>query len=293
MQRRVFRMIGALGREPVVHVVVLGLLVFAAHRLLAPPDAGRLIVVGQGVRDGLRLDHERRTGVPPTPAEEAAALERWLDDEIRYREALRLGLDRGDVIVRRRLIQKMEFLTEDLDPPREPTEAELEAHWTLSRERWIEPARVTLEHVFASRTRHGAAASAVAMAWREQLDAGGDPAALGDPFLRGRQFVGHSEAQLAAIFGPGFAAAVMGLAADGRWAGPVPSSYGEHLVRVHGRQEARQRTLGEVRDEVRREWLERERERLDREARARLRARYAIRIEGASEGAVAQAAERP
>lgn len=274
-----------------MHVLALGLLVFAVHRAVAPPDPGRAIVLSAALRQGLRQELQRRSGVPPGPADEAAALERWLDDEVRYREALRLGLERGDVIVRRRLVQKMEFLTEDLEPAREPTDAELAAQLAAHPERWAEPARVTLEHVFASRQRHGGAAATVAAAWRQALDAGADPAALGDPFLRGREFPRHSEAQLASVFGAAFAARAVGLAAGG-WVGPVASSYGEHLVRIRERHEARQPALAEVRDAVRRDWLAGERERLDRTAMARLRAAYAIRVEGEESG-TAQAAERP
>lgn len=282
---------GRLVREPVVHVLVLGALVFLAHRLLAPPDGGRTIVVTRALRQALRAEHERRTGMAPTPAEEAAALERWLDEEVRYREALRLGLDRGDIIVRRRLVQKMEFLTEGLAPPREPSDADLEALLAADPGRWAVPAQVTVEHVFASRTRHGGAAPAVAAGWRARLADGVDPASLGDPFLRGRMFVGHTEAQLAAVFGPAFAAAVFALPV-GSWVGPVSSSYGEHLVRVHERAERRPRSLGELRDELRREWLAAERERLDRLAQARLRAGYTVRLE-ATDAGQAEAAEAP
>lgn len=284
-------MLGRLVREPVVHVLVLGALVFLAHRVLAPPDSGRTIVVTRALRQALRAEHERRTGMAPTPSEEAAALERWLDDELRYREALRLGLDRGDIIVRRRLVQKMEFLTEGLSPPREPSDAELEALRAEDPDRWAAPAHVTLEHVFASRARYGETAGAVAAGWRERLADGADPASLGDPFLRGREFVEHTEGQLAAVFGPQFASAVFALPV-GTWAGPVDSSYGAHLVRVRAREARRPRDLAEVRDELRREWLAAERERLDRLARARLREGYTIRLETADAGQ-AEAAEGP
>lgn len=281
----------SLRREPLVVVLALGTLLFGLHRLVAPPEDGREIVVTEALRGGLRQEHQRRTGTAPSPEEEQALLERWLDEEIRYREALRLGLDRGDVIVRRRLVQKMEFLTEDLEPVREPTDDELAAHLAAHPERWAEPERVTIEHVFAGRERHGAAAVAVATGWRDALQAGADPATVGDPFLRGREFVRYTAEELSGVFGPGFSRAVAAFPV-GPWSGPVPSSYGVHLVRVRERREARPPDLGAVRAAVRRDWMAAERARLDREAMARVRAGYVVRMAD-EPGGTARAAERP
>src|SRR5262249_4884420 len=153
----------------------------------------------------------------------------YIDNEVLYREALELGLDRGDIIVRRRLVQKMEFLTEGLDPVPEPTDTELQAYLDAHAEHYLQPDRVTLTHVFASNDRHGAATATLAEQWGEQLRAGADPATLGDPFLRGRELAAVSERDLAGILGNAFAAHVMQLPV-GTWSAPIASSYGLHLV---------------------------------------------------------------
>ena len=103
-------------KEPLLHFAVLGAALVGLHRWVAPPSLGRQIVLSAPLIHGLRQDHLRRNGALPTASEEAALVQRYIDNEVLYREALALGLDRGDIIVRRRLVQKMEFLTEGLEP---------------------------------------------------------------------------------------------------------------------------------------------------------------------------------
>ncbi|MFI5364926.1 MAG: peptidyl-prolyl cis-trans isomerase [Candidatus Binatia bacterium] len=270
-------------REPLLHFVVLGVAVFALHRWVAPPGMSRRIELTDDVIHGLRQDHLRRYGTVPTAAEEAAIIQQFVDNEVLYREALALGLDRGDIVVRRRLVQKMEFLTEDLEPIPEPTDAVLQAYLDAHAEPYAIAARVALTHVFISTDRHADHAAADAAQLRQQLLAGADPAALGDPFLRGRDFAASTQAELSAVFGAAFAAQVMSLPV-GSWSEPVRSSYGWHLVRVTARADGYAPNLAEVRAAVDRDWREERRSELNRLALARLRRRYDIRIAGAPPG---------
>ncbi|HLK12737.1 MAG TPA: peptidylprolyl isomerase [Candidatus Binatia bacterium] len=258
-------------REPLLHFAVLAAALLAVERRLAP-EARRIVVPAEVVR-GLRQDHLRRTGMPPTPAEEAGLVERWVDDEVLVREALALGLDRGDVIVRRRLVQKMEILAEGPDAPA-PSDAVLAEYLARHAERYATPARVSLTQVWAGPGVDAAAARAL----RARLAAGTDPAAVGAPFVAGRSFARRSEQELADVFGADFAAAAMGLPV-GEWAGPVRSSYGFHLVLVRERQPGYPPVLDEVRAAVTRDWQEEERAARVRAARAALRARYAVAVE--------------
>src|SRR5215471_5929754 len=121
-------------REPLLHFAVLGALLFALQTRYAA-SSGRRIVVDASMLRGLRQDFLRRTGSMPDAAEEAALVEQYLDNEVLVREALALGLDRGDMIVRRRLVQKMEFLAETLDAPAEASDAELEGYLRSHSER--------------------------------------------------------------------------------------------------------------------------------------------------------------
>jgi peptidyl-prolyl cis-trans isomerase C len=259
-------------REPLVHFLVLGVALLAVERR-ALPAGGREIVVDAAAVRGLAADHERRTGLPPTPAEQAALVTRWLEDEALYREALALGLDRGDVIVRRRLVQKMELLTEDLEPVPAPDDATLAAWLAAHADRYAAPLRVSLEHVFVAGA-HPEAARALGA----RLAAGADARALGDPFLHGRTFAARTTGELARVFGDGFARAAAALPA-GTWSAPIRSSYGLHLVRVTARDAGGPAALAAVRDAVARDWTAAEREQANRAARARVRARYRVTVE--------------
>jgi hypothetical protein len=228
----------------------------------------------------MREDFRRRTGRMPSATDEKAMLDAYVDDEVLVREGLALGLDRGDIIVRRRLIQKMEFLLENTDPIAPPTDAELQTYLTAHADRYASPARISFTHVFVSAQRAGEHAGSEAEALRTQLEGGADPSALGDPFLRGREFRLHSQGEVAGVFGAPFAAAVFELPADA-WSAPIRSSYGTHVVRVTEKRPGTAPVLADVRDRVERDWRAERRETLDREARVRLRSRYVVRVDGA------------
>jgi peptidyl-prolyl cis-trans isomerase C len=267
-------------REPLVHFVLLGVVVFAVHRWVAPPPRGNRIVVSEAILRGLRQEHLRQNGALPSPEEEAALIQRFVDNEILYREAIAQGLDRGDLIVRRRLVQKMEFVLDGEDPIAAPTDAELQAYLQAHAERYAVAARVALTQVFVSTDQHGADAERIAAELRAQLAGGADPSALGDPFLRGREFPQRTEREVAGIFGAPFAAQVMTLPI-GEWSGPLRSSYGLHVVRVSERRTGRQPALREVRAAVLRDWEEERRAAVNAHALARLRQRYVVSVEGA------------
>jgi hypothetical protein len=268
-------------REPLLHVVVLGALLFALHRSVAPPSADEEVVVPPDALAGMREEFRRRTNRMPSATDEQAMLERWVDDEVLVREALALGLDRGDPIVRRRLIQKMEYLIENTEPVQAPTDAELQTYLAANAARYATPARLSFTHVFVSAQRAGAGAADEAAALQTQLEGGADPAALGDPFLRGREMRQHTQAEIAAMFGAPFAAEVARLP-EGSWSAPIRSTFGLHLVRVSERHAGAEPVLAAVRAQVERDWRDDRRRLLDREARARLRARYHVRVEAGS-----------
>lgn len=277
------RFISAIRRaacEPLVHFILLGVAVVALHRLVAPAPPSHRIVLSDAVVRGLRQDFLRRHGTLPTAEEEAALLRRFVDDEILYREAIARGFDRGDIIVRRRLVQKMEFVLDGAEPIPDPTDAELQAYLESHRDRYAVPARVSLTHVFVSADRHPADAEQIATRLRAQLLAGADPAGVGDPFVRGGTFVLQSEQQLSGIFGPQFAARVIPLGPQ-TWSAPIRSSYGWHLVRVTERRAARAPALTDIREAVQRDWEEERREQASRAALARLRQRYEVHVDGA------------
>ena len=152
-------MLRRLLREPLLHVLALGVLLFALQRAVAPPSASEEIVVPGDALAGMREEFRRRTGRMPSATDEQAMLEKWVDDEVLVREALAMGLDRGDSIVRRRLMQKMEYLLENTEPVPAPTDAELETFLKAHADRYASPARVSFAHVFVSAQQAGAGAT--------------------------------------------------------------------------------------------------------------------------------------
>lgn len=274
-------------REPLFHFVAIGALLFAIDHALAggasegTGDTPEPIVVDRAFVEGLRARHRERTGREPDGREEEALVRDHVREEALYREARAAGLDEGDAIVRRRMVQKLEFLVAGSVQVREPRDEELEA-WMREHEDALRvPSRVTIEHVFFARDRRGEAVERDAREALEVLRAarGRDGAAeLGDPFVRGSALGPATEPQIAAAFGPAFARAVIELA-PGEWQGPIASAYGAHLVRVTRRDEARTPALEEVRAQVAAAWIEARRAERAEQELARLVARHPVERE--------------
>jgi hypothetical protein len=244
-----------------VHFTLLGAAIFVGHGWLRGGPAGQdgqAIVVTDRFVEGLAAHHGRRTGEVPDQAMLDALVDDFVRLEVLYREAKRLGLDRGDPIVRQRMVQKMEFLLEGTADIPEPTEDDLRAHLSAHADRYRRPPRVAFDHVFFSRDRRGPDAEADAARALQDLQddhTAEAPAGLGDPFLAGLQISLRPLGRVAGSFGQPFADAIADLP-DGEWAGPVPSAHGFHLVRVTERVPGKNANLDEVRPRVRAEWVE-------------------------------------
>ena len=268
-------------RDPLVVFVLLGGGVFAADGWLAGRETARPVIeVTPGRADRLRARWIAQWGREPTASERRTLIDRAVDEEILSREAKRLGLDRDDAIVRRRLARKMTFLLEDAGGAGPPAAAAVEEYYARHAERYRRPGRTTFDHVFLSgdgRTDPAGDAEALLA----ELRAGGGWRRLGDPFMLARTYADRSGREIAALFGSAFADAVAELPVGG-WRGPVASTYGRHLVRVNGRTASRAPTLAEVRERVAadlREDLRRER---GRAAYRELRGRYEVRFPAAN-----------
>jgi hypothetical protein len=255
-----------------VRILAAGAVLWLAQSWLAAPSRTQ-IVVGEELRAGLRSDHQRRTGRPPSAAEEQALVDAYVDDEILYREALALGLDRGDVVIRRRLVQSMGFLLEEESALGEPSDDELRAHLAANVERFTVPARVSFVHVFVPGRSPDAAATLGEL--RARLDAGEEPARLGAPFPRGARFKRLAPRAIDEVFGPGFGEHLPALPA-GTWSAPVESSFGWHLVRIDERLAPELPALDTIRAEVAGRWRDERRREAERSALARLRERYEV-----------------
>lgn len=269
-----------LWREPLLRFLVLGAILLALDHALAPSAAedGRAIVVTTTQQAALRESFRAEHGRAPQAGELQALLNRWIDEQVLYREALALGLDRRDVIVQRQLTQKMRFLIEDSSLLPEPSETQLQAWLDQHPERYGHPQTVSFEQVFLSRGRHGERLAAEASKLGSQLkQRPADFVGLGDPFLVGQLVTDADAARLRRDFGEGFADSLHTLDV-GSWSGPITSSFGTHFVRVTARGSFRPANLAEVAERVRLDYRLAQREELNQRALAELRARYRIEI---------------
>ena len=185
-------------------------------------------------------------------------MESRVREEILYREALALGLERGDTIIKRRLAQKMEFLADDLSAVRDPSVEELRAWYSRNPARFADPGRRSFRHLYFSADRRGDRAqqdAARALAKLGRTPAGATAlSAIGDPFMFQEHYADRTAEQVAAIFGSHFAAAVRQLPV-GTWQGPIESGLGWHLVFVDTLIPGRVPPFEEVEADVKAAWL--------------------------------------
>lgn len=268
-------------RDPLLHFMVIGGAIFAAFWIVAEPEpaAGREeIVVTAGEVERLAAFWEKRRLRPPTPEELDGLVDEHVREEVLYREALALGLDRDDAVIRRLLRQKLEFVIQDLAVPEEPDAAELAAWFEANRERYRSPERLSFSQVYFDTDRRGAGGEDAARLVLAGLRAGTGSAGVGDGGLLEPSYRDRTGPEVAALFGDAFAAALSPLE-PGVWSGPIRSGYGLHLVRVDERREGAPLPFEAVEAQVRADWAYVQRRRANDETYARLRERYEVIVE--------------
>jgi parvulin-like peptidyl-prolyl isomerase len=267
----------ALLKEPVLHFLLIGLLLFAAYGWLAPADkSGARIVVTQPMVEAMALEYRTRWSRPPTEQELAALVDAYVRDEIFYREGVAQGLDRDDPVIKRRVRQKLEVIAEEQLARDAVSDADLAAYLEKNAARFSRPGTVSFEQIyFAAATPAAQVEAARAAAMR-----GGDPARLGQPTMLPSAAQNAPLDLAARDFGREFAAELEKLPLD-IWAGPVPSAFGQHLVRMTARTPALTPPLAEVRAAVAREWENERRVSSLAENYKALRGRYEVVIEAA------------
>lgn len=245
-------------KSPTAHVVVLGLLLglalLIAVGLPTTGDEVRRVVVTASDLAHLRVAFMRTWQREPTPEELRGELESYLREEILYREAVARGYDKDDLVVRRAMQRKMEFLGQAqvaLDPP---SDEEIRAYYSLRQERYAAPAVVSFAQIYFSPERRKEVERDLDEALREVRLAQPEPdsealARWGDAILLQSYYTKQPEPQIASVFGEAFAEALVDLE-TGEWLGPVRSGYGLHIVKVTERQEPRIPDWTEVRDRV-------------------------------------------
>lgn len=263
--------------HPVFIFFAVGAVLFALSRAQEPGETaeGQTIRISAAEQENLATLFERTWRRPPTDQEMVGLLDARIEEELLYREALALGLDADDVIVRRRMAQKMEFILDDLSGGRAPSEYELAAFFAENAGDYTRPAIISFRQVFLSGERHGAGLEDKAYATLEGLIAGIPPDELGDSSLLPQSMEATPLPAVARAYGEVFAQQLV-RATPGEWAGPVLSPFGMHVVFVSEFQPDRPETLTEAKAAVARDWQESERTKA-REAYVKaLREKYTI-----------------
>jgi hypothetical protein len=271
----------ALLREPLLQFLVLGAALFGLFHLVERDKANTptKIVISSARIANLADGFARTWQRPPSQEELQSLVDDYIRDEVFYREGRAAGLDRDDVIIRRRVRQKMEFFAED--SALEPTEQQLADYLASNPERFRTEARVTFRQIFLSATGRAGTIDNDSKRVANTLagaDVTVDTTALGDPFLLGEDFHGVSQSDAAGTFGDGFAKRIATLE-KGRWQGPIPSSFGQHFVYISERTPGSVPPLDTVREAVSREWSNARRLEAEQKLYASLRERYEIVIE--------------
>lgn len=270
-------------REPLVHFLVLGAGVFGLFALIGDrselePDE---IIVGAGQIERMSQAWRKTRMRPPTQLELEGLIRDYIKEEILYREALALGLDQVNAVIRRHLRQKMEFLSEDIAAQTEPDEDTLQAFLDANPDKFRTDLRVSFQHVYFSWDKRGDLAAAdarQALATLSGDETDDEIAALGDPLPLPHSVELYPVREVANLFGREFAAQLLNLE-TGQWLGPVPSGFGLHLVFVDERIDAVLPQLEDVRDAVVREWREEQRQSVNEVFYDTLRTRYNVVIE--------------
>ncbi|KPK51571.1 MAG: hypothetical protein AMJ63_11965 [Myxococcales bacterium SG8_38_1] len=273
---------GRLLREPLVQFLLLGAGLFFLYQVVspAPETAPNRIVVDRAQVARLAQQFERTWLRPPTRAELSGLIDDRVTEEILYREALALGLEKNDLVIRRRLRQKMDFLNEDLGAQRRPTEAELQAYLDAHAEKFAAPARTSFNQVYLKHDRNPAVGRKRADEVRVQLSTGSiQPSEAGDATLLPRGLENASAREISRSFGEVFIAALEQVPVGSGWSGPIETEYGLHLVNVSARDPGGPLPLAEVRAAVEREWSAAQRAESKAKFYAELRKRYSVSIE--------------
>ena len=226
-------------KDPLTLFLALGALIFALADLGAGDGGDAGIEVGKPDIDRLRDQWRAQMGRPPTAGELDGLIEQFIREEVYFREAKRLSLDQGDVIVRRRLVQKLRFLTEDIATGQPPLEEHLLAFHAANADRYRQPERYSFSHRYFSTDRRDDARADAEAALAE-------PENAGDPFMLQRSYAARSARELGNLFGAGFGESLAALEPADAWQGPIRSAYGWHLVHIEDRMPERLPPFAEV-----------------------------------------------
>ncbi len=266
-------------REPLLHFLLIGAALFLVYALAGDSDTSESdeqIVVSAGRIQQLLTVFERTWQRSPTREELQGLIDDFVLEEIYYRQAVAMGIDRDDTIIRRRLRQKLEFLTDDMAMLGEATDDELAAYLAENEDKFRESPTYAFQQIYFNPEKHGEAPAEFVTRQLEALRAG--EAAEGDPSLLPESFDQSSRRSVDSTFGTGFSRELDELTI-GQWHGPLSSGLGLHLIRIDKRTEGRLPELAKIRPIVEREWSNDRRTAMRRQMDDRMREKHDVVIE--------------
>jgi peptidyl-prolyl cis-trans isomerase C len=272
-------------RDPLLHFLLAGALIFALGTIFDRSNNtginGNRIQVAAPEIQRLREVWTRQWGRAPDSGQMKNLIDDYIREEVLYREALASGLDKDDTIIRRRLVEKMEFLSQELASTA-PSEKDLQEYFQQNREKFRTPEQVAFSHVYFSISKRGLASEKDARSALARLSSGAVPPAqvssLGDSFMLQGEYPLQTQQQIKELFGDDFAQKLFQVD-SGAWAGPIRSGYGFHLVRVSQRLPSRIPELAEVRNQVLTDFQNRRLQVASQAFYDRVRKRYQVEID--------------
>jgi hypothetical protein len=274
-------------KEPLLHFLLIGAALFLVYgwrgnsASVPGGQAGTTtaqIVVTRDAFDQMNNLFAKTWQRSPTEEDQKGLIEDFVRIEIYYREAIAIGLDRDDEVLKRRLRQRMEFIYEDITSWAEPTDDDLKTFMKKHREKYLADPKIAFRQVFISIYKRGTSAESDARQAVARLTEGADSDTMGDPTLLEPEVPLSPIWDIRKQFGDEFTKNILELK-SGTWAGPVRSGYGLHLVFVKERQNERLPELNEVRETVKRDWLGEKQKELKDAAYAKIRERYTVTVE--------------
>ena len=267
-------------KEPLVHFVILGALLFIGFEVLNEGEerSDSEILITQARIENISQLFSRTWRREPTEKELKNLIDEYIKEEILYREGLSMGLDQNDIVIRRRVKQKVEFLAEDAGSLTEPEESVLAEYLEANADKYKKHPNFTFKHVFFSFDKHGVEAEKIAESSLEKVSVK-NWSSLGDHSIAiDQEFEEYSLADIARTFGNDFATEIEGVSLE-TWKGPIESGYGHHLVFVEKKEEGRVPELREIREVVLADYQDKVREDFLNRLYVELKSNYQVSIE--------------
>ncbi len=269
--------------EPLIHFLLIGGLLFLLYGIKNDEvsNNGNLITISSAKINHLATLWEQKMGRPPSTDELDGLIQHQIKEDVLYREALAMGLDKGDTVIRRRLAQKLEFITVDIVAQKTPTDAELESYLSQHQQQFQQPSHLDFIQIYLNADKRGGQAQKDAQQLLLDLNTADthlDLLNIGDPFMFEQRYQDVTEQEISQLFGQGFARDLF-KQSQGQWQGPISSGYGLHLVLVERKTSSSQPKLSDVYDKVLKAWKDDQRQRMNQSFLQTLKQHYTIIVE--------------